>query len=172
MMKQKTLYLMCGCPGSGKTTLVKKMMEQLPNCCHISRDEIRFSLLNDDDDYFAKEDEVFLTFINTINEKIKSEKIENIFINATHLNQKSRNLVLNKLDKDNYEIIPISFELPLDIHLKRNANREGRARVPDDVIKSMWNKYQIPTFNEKYKYNKIIHVNEKGELKYGYLADQ
>ena len=48
----------------------------------------------------------------------------------------------------------------------------ARELVPDDVIKSMWNKYQIPTFNEKYKYNKIIHVNEKGELKYGYLADQ
>lgn len=42
-MKNK-LYIMCGCPGSGKTTYAKKYLIN-DNTVYVSRDDIRFSLL-------------------------------------------------------------------------------------------------------------------------------
>ena len=55
-MKQQNLYLMCGVPGSGKTTWVKRQMMQANGASsrHISRDTIRFNVITDEDDYFAK----------------------------------------------------------------------------------------------------------------------
>lgn len=39
------LFIMMGVPGSGKTTLAKKLVEDKPNTIRVSRDDIRFSLL-------------------------------------------------------------------------------------------------------------------------------
>ena len=47
---------MVGCPGSGKSTWAKK---HLPDTYYVSRDEVRFSLLQDGEDYFSHEKEVF-----------------------------------------------------------------------------------------------------------------
>ena len=52
-----TLVLMCGAPGSGKTTIAKKLM--CNNDLYISRDEIRYSMISNEYEYFSKEKEVF-----------------------------------------------------------------------------------------------------------------
>ena len=46
----KHLFLMCGVAGAGKSTYLSK----IKNAAIISRDEIRFSIIGDFDDYFAK----------------------------------------------------------------------------------------------------------------------
>ena len=51
------LILMMGIPGSGKSTWVKNHMKS--DDIYISRDEIRFSLLQPGDEYFSKEKEVW-----------------------------------------------------------------------------------------------------------------
>ena len=56
-MKQHILYLMCGCPGSGKSTWAAKNVG--PGDVIISRDQIRFDMLNDGEAYFCKENAVF-----------------------------------------------------------------------------------------------------------------
>ena len=56
-MKHKKVWLLSGIPGSGKTSWAKKRIEEHGGI-HCSRDEIRFSVLEDDEDYFAHEDEV------------------------------------------------------------------------------------------------------------------
>ena len=47
------LYLMAEAPGSGKTYWATHHLTE--NDKYISRDEIRFSMLEDKDDYFARE---------------------------------------------------------------------------------------------------------------------
>ena len=46
---------MVGIPGSGKSTWAKARCKNNPHAAYISRDEIRFSLLKDEEEYFAKE---------------------------------------------------------------------------------------------------------------------
>ena len=78
----KHLFLMCGVAGSGKSTY----LSNIKNAVVISRDEIRFSLIGDFDDYFAKEDEVFATFIQKIQNAIDNEEgPKEIYCDATHL---------------------------------------------------------------------------------------
>ena len=66
------LILMCGVPGSGKSTYLK-VHEPWFNESHVivSRDEIRFSLLQEGEEYFSHEKEVWNIFVN----KISSEKL-------------------------------------------------------------------------------------------------
>ena len=45
-MKNKKLFLLCGCPGSGKSTWARQRINTHGGY-HISRDEIRFTLLDE-----------------------------------------------------------------------------------------------------------------------------
>ena len=51
----KTLWLMCGAPGSGKSWFAKNILKTDDTWQYISRDEIRFSLIKEGEDYFGKE---------------------------------------------------------------------------------------------------------------------
>ena len=153
------LYLMCGVPGSGKSTWIKNRSVDT-NYIHCSRDKIRFSLLKDKDNYFANETLVFNSWVKEINEAIQNE-IENIYIDATHLNEKSRNKVLNKLNLNKeVNIIPVNFIIPLNVCLERNAKRSGREYVPEDVIKNMFKSFKPASHNEKYDYALIMNIRE------------
>jgi hypothetical protein len=66
---------MCGCPASGKSTWIKERFnEDTDAWC--SRDKIRFSMVNEEEEYFSKENEVFDTWIYTIQAAIYDENIE------------------------------------------------------------------------------------------------
>lgn len=85
----KNLYILTGAPGSGKTTWVNNQIKEKGGY-HVSRDKIRFSLLEEDEEYFNKEGEVVDIFINSIQELIdkKNLKENNIYVDATHLTEK------------------------------------------------------------------------------------
>ena len=83
------LYLMSGVPGSGKSTWLQKHVEgKISSSIIISRDKIRFAYLSDDEDYFAHEKEVWREMIDEIVSALKF--YDNVFVDATHLNTKSR----------------------------------------------------------------------------------
>ena len=157
----KTVYLFCGPPGGGKTTIAKSMMLDIPfggETAYISRDEIRFELLKEGEDYFAHEDEVFNTFVDRINHALGSDCCANIFIDATHLSEKSRNKTLDRLHlAEDTILIPVSVRPPLERCLEQNALRSGLARVPETAIRNMYASYKEPTYKEKYNYHYIIH---------------
>ena len=148
----KHLFLMCGVAGAGKSTYLSK----IKNAAIISRDEIRFSIIGDFDDYFAKENEVFAIFIQKIQEAIdNNDGPTEIYCDATHLTKKSRNKVLNALDLTNVENITVLVVRPsLAEALKRNAQRSGRKYVPNYVIRRMWSQFERPEDDE----NRIFDV--------------
>lgn len=149
---------MCGPSGAGKSHWVTKRLENEEGVW-CSRDAIRFLLLDDSDDYFAHEDEVFETWIYQIKKALRSP-IANVYVDATHLSEKARNKVLNRLDLSDVSVIPVSFNIPLEICLAQNAKRTGRANVPENVIRDMYKNYKAPTMKEKYEYEAIIEVGE------------
>ena len=55
--KQTKVFVMCGPAGSGKSTWLIKQMKPKTDVC-ISRDNIRFGLLKEGEDYFAHENDV------------------------------------------------------------------------------------------------------------------
>ena len=86
---KKHLYLMVGVPGSGESTYAKNILKD--GDIYISRDEIRYSLLTEEDDYFAKENEVIKTFIDNIDKSlVNKEYCGDVYADATHLSPKSR----------------------------------------------------------------------------------
>lgn len=158
-MKRKNLYLMCGIPGSGKSTFCRNLIEHNDKKIeYISRDVIRFSFLEDGDDYFSKEDEVFTTFVSSISDAIDDDYVDEILVDATHLNEKSRNKVLKYLDLDCVNLIPVNFLIDFDLALERNNKRNGRSCVPRSSLVNMHSAFRPATHQEKYTYDKILNI--------------
>ena len=164
-MKQKKVFLLSGPPASGKSSWVRERMTS--NDEWISRDNVRFSIVREDEEYFSHEDEVFDTFINYINQTLEKPEVEYVFIDATHINYKSRHNTLSKVRMKNVEELNcVCFTTPLAVCLERNRLREGRARVPDEVISSMYKNFSYPSKRYSWapKFDEIWEVNAEGIL--------
>lgn len=155
-----SLVLMMGVPGSGKTTYAKKFIGE--NDIYVSRDEIRFSLVAEDEPYFSKEDEVLQTFIRTINDALPIAQ-RYVVADATHLNMGSRAKILKNLHNKPDAIYVIYMAVSLQTALERNAQREGRALVPETSIKNMYQSITLPRKEEGIKMT--LWLNEDGSTK-------
>lgn len=153
------LLVMSGVPGCGKSTWARKFIS-MHNAVIVSRDSIRFSLLEKDDDYFAREDEVTACFYNLLRGFIESGKYEYVIADATHNTRKSRNYMLDQLNLENVEVIPVNFEMSLQRCITQNEKRTGRACVPYGAIERMWTNRQPAEHGEKHVYADIWTVKE------------
>ena len=155
----KRIYLLCGIPGSGKSTWAKNQLDD--NSIWISRDLIRFSMVSEKEEYFSKEKEVFKEFIKQINVAIRNNNIENIYIDATHINEVSRDNILSKIAiKDVDELNIVYFNTSLETCISRNTRRLGRECVPEKAITKMYKNFTHPEKDTKYTYNNIYEIGE------------
>lgn len=156
------VYIMCGCPGSGKTYWCEHHIK--PEAVYISRDAIRFSLLKPDEDYFSHEDEVCRIFWQQINEALSCGR--DVFADQTSLTRKSRKYLIQHL-KGYDHINIIWMATPLKVAEKRNDSRKGRAKVPISILVSMYGDFQEPSFKEgfyrifRYKDGKMTYKETK-----------
>ena len=141
----KELIVLVGCPGSGKTTLVKQLLQE--GDVYVSRDEVRFSLVQEDEEYFSRETEVYDTFVQKIQEGLDSGS--KVYADATHLNTAARVKLLRRLSglEDTY-VTALVVRTSLETCLKRNSQREGRAVVPESAVRSMYRSFTIPSLEE------------------------
>jgi predicted kinase len=138
-IKMSKLLLLCGVPGSGKSTWAKDFIAN-NDAILISRDSIRFSLLKEGEDYFSHETEVTECFYNMVHKVLEAKVYDYVIADATHNTGRSRSNALMGIEPhmiEGVEIIPVYFNIPIEICKERNAQREGRARVPDEVIDRM-----------------------------------
>ena len=147
------LYILCGLPGCGKTSWTRNKMKENtsstdPKWAYVSRDEVRFSLIKEEDDYFAKEKLVFNEFVKRICNSLKDTYVINTIADATHLNEISRNKLLNAIHRTmpnmNFDVVMVYFDVPVEVCKFRNAKRSGRARVPDNIIEKMCASFEFP----------------------------
>lgn len=162
-MAKSKLYLMCGIPGSGKSTYLKTRFIQPPVV--ISRDEIRFKIVKEDEEYFSHEKEVYNEFINQIQTALKFEA--EVFVDATHLNEGSRTKLLRSLGSSlkDVEVNVIWIKVPLEVALKQNENRKNtRAYVPTSVIRRMNSQLTPPTKEEGFEHIYIVENGREKEI--------
>lgn len=148
-LKDRRLWVMCGIPGSGKSTFIATHDNFFnERKAVISRDNIRFSMIKEGDSYFSKEKEVFAEFIRQIKESL-NKNVDTI-VDATHINPPSRGKLLRALGDSlkKTQVNAIVIKVPLDVALERNKLRDGLKVVPDSAIINMDAQYSNPTLEE------------------------
>ena len=114
-------------------------------------------MLKDEDDYFAKEKQVFKEFCRQIN--LATKEYNRVFADATHIDFSSRAKLLNKINKNSLEEINIILlDTNLGECIRRNSSRKGREVVPENVIRDMYQRLTIPDINEPFDNIYIIHT--------------
>ena len=149
------LIMFCGVPGSGKSTEARRMAGSLAargiTIEHISRDELRFSMISDESEYFSKEKEVFSKFVEKMNNSLN--KNDCTIIDATHISKASRAKILRRVENPNsVRLLVLYLTTPLNVCMRQNDFRTGRERVPHEAIERMAEQFEEPTEKEFAKF--------------------
>lgn len=155
------MFMMMGCPGAGKSTYLKSRLND--RACVVSRDDIRFSIVREDEEYFSHENEVYAEFIRQIKEGLNFNS--EVYVDATHLNEMSRAKTLRALGASlkDVEVNVIWVRVPLEVALNQNENRKDtRSYVPRGVIRRMHSQLTRPIKEEGFDH---IYVVENGKEK-------
>ena len=158
-----TLHILMGTPGSGKSTWIQNHLDE--HTVWISRDNVRFSMVAEDEEYFSKEKQVFKEFVRVINRALADGN--DVFADATHLNRASRNKLITAIDSElKIDIDVIWIKAPIDTCIAQNANREGtRSFVPLSAIRRMHASIEAPSFDEGFTKIYIIEPNKEIQVK-------
>ena len=123
---------MIGVPGSGKTTLAKKIAEK--GFQYINADGIREELYGNAAEQGDKE-EVFNLFFQRLEELITVGT--DVIIDNTNLNTKQRKPILDRAQQFGYSDVQLwLLDVPLELCLVRNKSRERI--VPEDIVTNMF----------------------------------
>ena len=133
------LYMMIGLPGSGKSTISRKLSKK-ENAVIVSSDDIRKEIFGNEKNQ-SDNKKVFKIAEERVKEKLK---IGNVIYDATNINYKKRMEFLQKI-KD-VEKIAFLVLTPYRECLLRNEQRERR--VPISVIKRMYCNFYVPQYYE------------------------
>ena len=159
--------------GSGKSTWIQNNLHTFEGYTSVvSRDQIRFLLVPEGEDYFSRETEVYARFIDDI--QFGLENADNVIVDATHLNDGSRGKLLRRIGSalKDVEVIAIVIKVPLEVSLEQNEKRKGsRSYVPRSVVRRMLHQFTMPTFEEGF--DKIYVYNPyKDGAKYTILEKE
>ena len=146
---------MVGCPASGKSHKAKTLMSK--DVAYVSRDEIRYSMIEDNDEYFRKEKSVFREFKSQIQTYLDMGK--SVIADATHINKSSRRKLLSNLRLEGVEVIAVYCDTSFNTCFRRNSQRGWRIRVPDSAMYSMRDRLAPPTREEGF--DLIIKMSEE-----------
>lgn len=164
------LYLTVGIPGSGKSTYVKA----LKNVKVVESDAIREELFGDANlqftpeflkehgidenlSYKQKKHQAGQIVFTIVYDRCRTALSEgnDVVLDATNLSKFCRKNSLSRLKGLYSDAIVLYFDTPLEKALENNNNRIRH--VPEEVIKSMHSKMEIPTKEEGF--SKIVIIS-------------
>lgn len=156
----KTIYMLCGCPGSGKSTWAHNKKVSLENCGHsveiISTDAIRGELYGNES-IQGNGKLVFDTAYKKIEANLNPFNMTDyIIFDATNLHRRDRGAFLRRFKKDNVKIVLIYFDIHFSMCELRNKMRSRV--VPSEVMERMWNNKDVPTLDEDFDGFEVVRA--------------
>jgi predicted kinase len=146
------VVLAIGLPGSGKSSWFKRH-----NITPLSSDLLR-ALLFDDPTEQRFQDLVFSNLRSMLKARLIARRPMN-YVDATNLTSHDRRGWI-KLAKDyGYEVRAVFFDVPLEVCLERNRNRDRV--VSEDVMRRMAAKQKPPTFEEGFSKITVVRLKQK-----------
>ena len=135
-----TFYMMCGLPGSGKSTQAKKMAKKL-NASIFSSDAIRKEKYGDEA-IQGNPNKIFSELISYI--KIGLYAGRDVILDATNISYKKRMSFLRNLSNMKRPIrkVCVLMATPYEMCCARNASRERI--VPEEVMNRMYHSFFVP----------------------------
>lgn len=152
MLKEPTLVLLCGLPGSGKSNYAKSIAGDHPEYVIHSSDALRKEMFGDEncqDDG----DKVFTELHRRIKEDLRNGK--SVIYDACNVHSKRRMAFLRELKNINCSKECHIIATPYEICLRNNWMRERK--IPDEVIYRMYTNWQTPWYFEGWDYIKVIN---------------
>jgi len=138
--KFQEIVLLKGLPACGKSTYAEKMIRQSNSWKRVNKDLLRKMI---DDSVWSENHEKFILNIRDyiVGEALRKDK--NVIVDDTNFEEKHFDRMCEIAQNQNRNITVREMYFPVDLAeaLKRNSSRIGAARVPDEVIYKMYNKY-------------------------------
>lgn len=159
-MNRPSLIILCGIPGSGKSTYAKNYIERNSNAAHLSSDAIRAELYGSESTQ-GNPAEVF-----GLMQKRAVEALNNgydVIYDATNITRKDRQSIISvcpKFAKIECHII----WAPIETCIERDATRDRT--VGKEVIDRMLKRFQAPFFDEGLDSIKIIPHDNFNQTSY------
>lgn len=125
----QTLYVMCGIPGSGKSTLSKKIANEL--------NIVRFSL---DEMGYIRQHKLIPHVIDALKEG------KSVIADSLYTKEKWRTELLQIVKPIGCRCVLLRMSTALDECIRRNHGRDGA--LPDFVIEDIYNSIEPPTLDE------------------------
>ena len=92
------------------------------------------------------------------------EKGKRVFADATHINWASRRKLIEHIhNREDLDIDVYYFKITLPLAIARNNQREGRARVPEDIIRRMYKQSTHPC-EDPFTYHMIKNIYSDGQV--------
>ena len=164
-MNRPTLILLCGIPGSGKSTYAEKYIKTHPNTVHLSSDRIRAELWGNEATQ-GDNNEVFSLMQFRAIEALNN--YQSVVYDATNVTRKDRSCIIAlcpKFAKIECHII----WAPIETCIERDAARERT--VGKAVIDRMLKRFQAPYYDEGIDDIRVIWNTEESFNQSRYLKN-
>jgi predicted kinase len=147
------VVLAIGMPGSGKTTWFRRR-----GVTPLSSDLLR-NILFDDVEEQRYQGLVFSTLRSLLRARLIARMPWN-YVDATNLSIHERRQWIKMAKSFGYEVQAVFFDVPLEVCLARNAQRERS--VSEDVMRKMSEKLKPPVFEEGFEKITVVRVKSAG----------
>ncbi len=147
------VVLAIGLPGSGKTTWFGRR-----GITPLSSDLLR-NILFDDVEEQRYQGLVFSTLRSLLRARLIARMPMN-YVDATNLSIHERRQWIKMAKSFGYEVQAVFFDVPLDVCLERNRQRDRS--VSEDVMRKMAEKLKPPVFEEGFEKITVVRVKSAG----------
>jgi predicted kinase len=149
LVTDKTVYMLIGAPGAGKSTYRQKLLAENPGAAVLSMDDLRiefygepyenaFAKASKDSSFNAKVD---ARYIDTLRQN------EVVILDNTNTAARARKRWLAPARARDFRIVAVLFPVQLQTVLDRQRSRTDKT-IPDQVVSDMYNRMSLPMIGD------------------------